>query len=147
MSFKEYICQKLWEMAFEQAHAQEKIEELVPETAEHILKCRLMPDSRDVPHWFNEIKKWTDKMDGYADTKTKRGRISYSILLKECGKKISAPKLSKVVKGLEWEYNTKFNAENSESAINFTTELMKEIFYDLSQDNYDWLKIMQRITK
>lgn len=145
MKFCDYICDKIYEMAFRQAHSLEKIEELVPETIVHILKCRLMPDSRDLKHWLKEIKKWTDKMNVFSNTKTKSGRLSYENLLLQCKVEINPDTIIKEIPGLEWEYEVTFEEKDVLTAINFTTEFMKEIFYDLSQNNYDWLKYCRKI--
>lgn len=142
MKFTDYI----YEMAFRQKNALENVEALVPETIVHILKCRLMPDSVDIPHWLNEIKAFTKKMNVYSNTKTKSGKLSYANLIKQCEIEMSFSEVLKEIPDIEWEYNTRFSDTDAKEAINFAIEIMKCVFLDISQNNFRWLKIMQKIT-
>lgn len=143
MKFTDYI----YEMAFRQKTALENIEALVPETIVHILKCRLMPDSREIPHWLNEIKAFTKKMNVYSNTKTKSGKLSYANLIKQCSVEMSFEEILKEIPDIEWEYNTQFSDSAAKDAINFAIEIMSGVFLDISQNNFAWLKVMQKITK
>lgn len=143
MKFTDYI----YEMAFRQKTALENIEALVPETIVHILKCRLMPDSREIPHWLNEIKAFTKKMNVYSNTKTKSGKLSYANLIKQCKTEMSFEEILKEIPDIEWEYSTRFSDSDAKDAINFAIEIMSGVFLDISQNNFAWLKVMQKITK
>lgn len=143
MQFFDYI----YEMAFRQKNALENIEALVPETIVHIMKCRLMPNSEGIPHWLDEIRAFTKKMNVYSNTKTKSGKLSYANLIKQCKVEMSFEEVLKEIPDIEWEYNTRFSDSVVKDAINFAIEIMKGVFLDISQNKYAWLKIMQKITK
>lgn len=147
MKFSDYLKSKLWEMAFSQEHALDKVEELAPKTIEHILKCRLMPDSREIPHWLNEIKAYTEKMDDYCDVKTRTGRPSYANLLNKLEVKLKYEKVAKKIPNIELEYSKKFKPSEVRKAIEFTISQMQEILKELSQDTFIWANMMPRITR
>lgn len=140
MRFTDYIADKLYEMAFRQLFALEKIEEQTPGALVHILKCFLMPDSREISHWLDEIEAFTSRMDGYGEVKPDSKRISYNNIIKQTQKKVSYDSVKKKIPYLERKYRKKFNKNEVDIAISKTLDLMRDIFLDISKDEYDMAK-------
>lgn len=137
MKFTDYIVDKLYEMAFEQSFALDKIEEQVPGVITHILCCHLMPDSRDISHWIDEIAAFTGKMDDYCDVKTKSGRISYANLINGVHPKLTPEWVKKKIPFIERKYKRKFSKENVNDAIEKAIDIMHDIFLDMASNKFD----------
>ena len=80
MGFANFI----FEMAYKQDRAIEKIEDLLPQLSLHILKVWLMPESRDREHWIKEIENWLNLINRFSRVKNSR-IISKSKFKKEFG--------------------------------------------------------------
>lgn len=137
MRFGDYVKNKLYEMAFEQAFALDKIEEQVPGAIIHILCCHLMPHSRDIPHWIDEIAAFTGKMDDYCDVKTKSKRISYANLVSGVHPKLTPEWVKKKISFIERKYKRKFSKEDVNVAIEKTIDIMHDMFLDMANNKFD----------
>lgn len=101
MKFTDFI----FEMAYNQNRAIEKIEDLLPELSKHILKVWLIPESENYKHWISEIKNWVDKISDYSRVKTPFGVIKYSKFKKEFGGYFDTKYVSNKLEVLKSNYN------------------------------------------
>ena len=141
MKFSDWI----FEMAYRQSRAIEKIEDLLPMVSIHILKCELMPDSIDGNHWLSEIKNWFRKINDFSFTKTKSGKISYKVFEKEFGIKLETRHLKKYVEEIEDEYE-EFDALIIDKAVLRTQEILKWFFKVVSEDTYSWKEFKRKFS-
>lgn len=112
-----------------------KIESLIPEFTEHLLKVWIMPESRVYLHWKNEISNYAKQINTFADVKTKFGRIRKNLILKNIEKKLSLKRIENHLKDLKFDYK----CDIMQSA-DFYTEKIKEFydlfFTDIENDNF-----------
>jgi hypothetical protein len=101
MRFKEF----LFEFAFEQSKALEKIEEIIPQLSIHLAKCLAMPKSRDLNHWKTEIRSFIFKIDNFANIKTKSKRIKKKNCYAEFGYLFNDAKINQIISIIESDYS------------------------------------------
>lgn len=140
MEFKDYIT----EMAYRQSFALEKTEELLPELSLHIVKFWTMPDSREIPHWTNEVTAWLRRIKGYSKTKTDSGVISKKAYDKEFSEYFDISDAEDIIFAIESEYGIKVEFSSATISKNLK-QFFGELWDSLSGSTFSLEKTLNKI--
>ena len=134
MRFGDFI---LFEMAYLQDKAIEKIEDLFPQLVRHILKVWLIPKSRDYKHWLNEIENWLELIEGFSRVKTPSKRISLRKFKKEFDGYFDERTIKNFLFGIKNQYDLQIDSSCVKDFSNKIQILFQSLWVELSQGSLD----------
>lgn len=127
----------IFEFAYEQNSALEKIEDKMPQLSAHLIKVLVFEDDINQKHWRAEILTFIDSIDNYCDIKSKNRRISAKTIKKSLSNTLEDRYFEKILKKLYRNYDTKlFPADKTNKQILFDSlrEFYDNLFVWLEKD-------------
>ena len=134
MRFGDFI---LFEMAYHQDKAIEKIEDLFPQLTRHILKVWLMPKSRDYRHWLGEITNWLGMIEGFSRVKTPSKRISLRKFETEFDGYFDERTIKNFLYGIKIQYDLTVGPTIAGYLSRRIQNLYHSLWVELSQGTFD----------
>ena len=143
MTFSEF----LYEMAFPQSKALQKIEELLSQLSIHFLKCWIIPNSRNYNHWRGEIINFLGRINDYSRVKTKRGLIDRKNFDKEYKHTLELPWVDNLVDSVCLQYDIEREQGDTEHFAYILKRFYEDLWDMLSVGGFNLRQMLQHLPK
>lgn len=141
MKFSEFI----YEMAFPQSRALQKIEEQLTQLSMHFLKTWMKASSRDYNHWRNEIINYLNRINDYSRIKTKNGLIRRDLFDKEFGHTLEYAWVDNLVDSVAIQYDIKRENGDTEYFVFALRKFYSELWDMLSIGQFNLRQMLKHL--